>query len=255
MSDQAPPPGPPQPPDPYAPANPYGEPHPYEGGTSPYGEPHPYGVQPGQPGQAGPPPPQNPYQPTGGQGAPSYQPPEPYPFGPYTYQAVPVAFATSGYASWISRVGAYFIDAICGALAAFPAYVGYFMLVSQLYTTTSADGTTTEVHLKGSAAIPVTFMLIGGLTGLAFFIWNVCLRQGRTGATIGKSVLAIRTVSLSEGRPIGPVMAFVRYLCRFFDGLLCGLGYLWPLWDSKNQTFADKIVRTVVINAVEPAQR
>ncbi|MDQ1539752.1 MAG: hypothetical protein QOH29_478, partial [Actinomycetota bacterium] len=26
------------------------------------------------------------------------------------------------------------------------------------------------------------------------------------------------------------------------------LGYLWPLWDSKRQTFADKILKTVVVN-------
>jgi uncharacterized RDD family membrane protein YckC len=246
MSDQGPPPGPPPPSDPYAPSNPYGEPHPYD--ANPYGEPHPYGA----PGQQ---PAPDPAPPTGAQGgAPSYQPPEPYPFGPYTYETVPVAFVEAGYASWIARVGAYFIDALCGAVAALPLYVGYFMLVSQLTTTTNAEGQA-EVHVNGSVAVPVTFMFIGFLTGLAFFIWNVCLRQGRTGATVGKSVLAIRTVSMSEGRPIGALMAFVRYLCRFFDGLLCGLGYLWPLWDSKNQTFADKIVRTVVINVVEPTQR
>jgi hypothetical protein len=43
----------------------------------------------------------------------------------------------------------------------------------------------------------------------------------------------------------------VRHVCHFVDGLFCGLGYLWPLWDDRRQTFADKIMSTVVINAVE----
>jgi hypothetical protein len=26
------------------------------------------------------------------------------------------------------------------------------------------------------------------------------------------------------------------------------VGYLWPLWDDKRQTFADQIMKTIVIN-------
>ena len=29
--------------------------------------------------------------------------------------------------------------------------------------------------------------------------------------------------------------------------MVCYLGWLWPLWDRRNQTFADKIMNTVVI--------
>jgi uncharacterized RDD family membrane protein YckC len=32
------------------------------------------------------------------------------------------------------------------------------------------------------------------------------------------------------------------------DGVLY-LGYLWPLWDPRKQTFADKIVGSVVVRA------
>jgi len=33
------------------------------------------------------------------------------------------------------------------------------------------------------------------------------------------------------------------------DGLSLFIGYLWPLWDKKRQTFADKIMSTVVVSA------
>jgi hypothetical protein len=32
------------------------------------------------------------------------------------------------------------------------------------------------------------------------------------------------------------------------------LGFLWPIWDSRKQTFADKIMGTFVIQATTPQQ-
>jgi hypothetical protein len=88
-------------------------------------------------------------------------------------------------------------------VAAAPFYAGYVSLLgSHLTTTQNPDGTST-VHVTGSIGLPVALMVVGSLTSLAFFVWNVCLRQGRTGATVGKSILPIRLVNLSEGRPIG----------------------------------------------------
>jgi hypothetical protein len=31
------------------------------------------------------------------------------------------------------------------------------------------------------------------------------------------------------------------------DGAICGIGWLFPLWDTKRQTIADKIVKSVVV--------
>jgi hypothetical protein len=42
-------------------------------------------------------------------------------------------------------------------------------------------------------------------------------------------------------------MSFVRYIAHVLDSIPCYLGYLWPLWDAKRQTFADKVIGTVVI--------
>ena len=42
--------------------------------------------------------------------------------------------------------------------------------------------------------------------------------------------------------------AFIRDLVHILDGMAY-VGYLWPLWDEKKQTFADKIMRTIVVNA------
>jgi uncharacterized RDD family membrane protein YckC len=33
------------------------------------------------------------------------------------------------------------------------------------------------------------------------------------------------------------------------------VGYLWPLWDDKRQTFADMLLNTIVIHAPESPSR
>ena len=87
------------------------------------------------------------------------------------------------------------------------------------------------------------------MLAISVFVWNTCLQGGRTGYSIGKGALGIKLISERTGQPIGAGMAFVRYLAHIIDALPCYVGYLWPLWDGrKRQTFADKILGTVVIN-------
>ena len=57
----------------------------------------------------------------------------------------------------------------------------------------------------------------------------------------------IKLVGVATGRPIGAFMAFVRQLAHFVDAVTLFVGYLWPIWDRRNQTLADKIVGSVVI--------
>ncbi len=39
----------------------------------------------------------------------------------------------------------------------------------------------------------------------------------------------------------------LRDLAHVLDSLPFYIGWLWPLWDTKRQTFADKVVKTVVV--------
>jgi hypothetical protein len=42
-------------------------------------------------------------------------------------------------------------------------------------------------------------------------------------------------------------MSVIRQICHVVDTIICYLGWLWPLWDGKRQTIADKIVSTVCL--------
>ena len=43
-------------------------------------------------------------------------------------------------------------------------------------------------------------------------------------------------------------MGVLRHFAHILDMLPCMIGFLWPLWDAKRQTFADKVIGTFVIN-------
>lgn len=88
--------------------------------------------------------------------------------------------------------------------------------------------------------------LMGDLTAL---IVIVCLAylEGTTGQTPGKRVVGTRTVREADFQVLGFERALGRKLLHFLDALVCCLGYLWPAWDEKRQTFADKFVSSVVI--------
>jgi uncharacterized RDD family membrane protein YckC len=87
---------------------------------------------------------------------------------------------------------------------------------------------------------------ICSLLGLAWVIYNRWI-QGGKGQSLGKKVMHLRLIGEQTGQPIGTLMAFLRDIAHIVDTIICFVGYLFPLWDAKKQTLADKIVKTLVI--------
>jgi uncharacterized RDD family membrane protein YckC len=70
---------------------------------------------------------------------------------------------------------------------------------------------------------------------------------GLQGQTPGMRIVGIKLVRDADGNLLGGGMGVVRALCHYLDTLACLVGWFWPLWDNKRQTFADKLVSTVVL--------
>ncbi|MFD9816256.1 RDD family protein [Streptomyces sp. NPDC059080] len=245
-----------------------------------FGDPNnPYGQQPQQPPQA-PYGQQPPVPPQGGQpgyGYPQQQPaaPQQQPYG-YPQQQAPqqgyggypqqggypgqpgMPGMPTGYASWGARVGAYLIDGLI--IFAVPAVL---YIIAIIVAASSASSVQTDINNcapgdtqcandalhSASTGMPAFTILLIALAGLVTLGAGIFLisKEGSTGQTPGKKALHIKLVSESTGQPLGFGMAFLRKICHAVDGPLCGLGYWWPLWDEKSQTFADKIVSSVVV--------
>ena len=99
---------------------------------------------------------------------------------------------------------------------------------------------------KIASGLGVLIAILGYLGILAFVIWNQIIVQGQTGQSIGKKQIGIKLIAEQTGQPLGPLMTFVRMIAHVLDSI-CMIGYLWPLWDAKKQTFADKVMSSIVI--------
>lgn len=88
----------------------------------------------------------------------------------------------------------------------------------------------------------VAFYLVSAGAGIYFFYLD-----GATGGHPGKRLMGLKTVKADTGQLIGGGMGIARGFCHFIDQIICYIGYLFPLWDDKKQTIADKCVSTVVI--------
>jgi uncharacterized RDD family membrane protein YckC len=198
------------------PAGGYGPP---PGGYGP--PPGGYGPPPGgnPPGGYGPPPGGNP---PGGYGdRPGYGPP-PGNYGPGGYGPGPGGYGNApaaSYANWLQRVGGYLIDVI-------PAIILEFIGIA--------------THNTGVYLLCV-------IIAIAIVGYNRWFLAGKTGQSWGKKALGLSLISENTGQPIGAGMAFVRDICHLLDSVICYIGWLFPLWDSKRQTLADKIMKTVVV--------
>lgn len=154
-------------------------------------------------------------------------------------------------ASWGRRLAARLIDDLVYLLAYTPYLIGWLVLAdaSPGLTVISANPVGSSSVDLGTLLLSVALMLLGTVLGLVVFIWNRVIQQGRTGQSIGKSVLNTYLVSARTGTPIGAGTSFLREIVHIVDGLFY-VGYLWPLWDRQKQTFADKILGTVFADAV-----
>lgn len=152
------------------------------------------------------------------------------------------------YARWWQRVLATLIDGLLLLPFGVVIIVGIVVVGDTTTVFKGPDGTITSVDTSGGTWAGVAVTGAAYLAMLVFGIWNGIVRQGRRGASIGKQCLHLMVVSESDGRPIGALMTFVRQLVHLLDQIPLYLGYLWPLWDRKRQTFADMVMKTAVLH-------
>ncbi len=131
-------------------------------------------------------------------------------------------------AAWGSRVLAVVIDAIPTGLL--------FGVLTAAFGETSTSDSSFSFSLTG---VPALVYFVGAI---GWFVYNWLILQGGTGQTVGKKLLGIGVFKAGTAEPLGAGLTFARQLAHIVDGIPCLLGYLWPLWDKENRTFADMMI-------------
>ena len=237
MSTPTPPPG-------YGPQDPQ-QPGQYGQQPGQYGQPQ---QQPGQPGQYG----QQPGY--GGQQQPGYGQQQPgqygqqqpgYPQQPGQYGQQPGQYGQQPGYGYPQQYGQPGFGGVPGNLATWPVRVGAFLIDLIIYGVPAGIGNALTSNDGGAAAIGWIFLLIG----IGLWIYNRWVQQGQTGQSWGKKVVGLKLVGADTGQQVGVGKAALRDITHILDGLPCYVGYLWPLWDEKKQTWTDKVLDTVVVRA------
>lgn len=92
----------------------------------------------------------------------------------------------------------------------------------------------------------IHFQLTGLLVFLTIWAVNRCLLQGLTGRSVGRMMTRTRLITAEEQKRPGVFRSGARDVAGVLNTLPLLLGWLWPLWDEKRQTFVDKMAGTVV---------
>jgi uncharacterized RDD family membrane protein YckC len=118
--------------------------------------------------------------------------------------------------------------------------------VSGNTATVQLGNTTDSVRSSGSGSwvLLLVFVIIQGL-------YFACFNGQGTGQTVGNRAPGIAVRDADTGEAIGVGRGLVRWLVRtaLYSALILPgvLNDLFPLWDKRRQTIADKAARSVVI--------
>lgn len=136
------------------------------------------------------------------------------------------------YAGFWIRTGATIIDTILLMLITFP-------ILLSIYGWAYFDGSQTGIF-----AGPMDFLLSWVLPAIATVLfWLKKL------ATPGKMAASLKVVDAKTGLTLSVGQSIGRYLAYFISLLPLGLGFIWIAFDSRKQSWHDKLANTVVIRA------
>ena len=176
-------------------------------------------------------------------------PPPPMPPGgivpPPGYQPYQAYQAAPQYAGFGARLGAVIIDGLMAIPFAIPGIIALFAGGRTIRDCT-VNGVDQLCETPSNSAIAIAVLLYA--VGLLAYAVIYCRKVSR-GQSWGQKAAGIRIVDQSSGQSISAWRVFGRQVARIASGAICYLGYLWMLWDSRKQTWHDKIVGTVVIKA------
>lgn len=134
------------------------------------------------------------------------------------------------YAGWGDRLFAAFVDYV--TWKAWGLVIGYAGIVA------------INNYHQDASLVGIVAKLLNLLVLVVYFVSGTAI----SGQTLGKKLAHIKVVRTDGEAPVGYGKAILREtLGKLISAIPLGLGFLWFLWDKKNQAWHDKIAGTVVV--------
>lgn len=99
------------------------------------------------------------------------------------------------------------------------------------------------VEASGNLGYQVTLVVV--IYGFFVGFWS------RSGRTLGMQSWGLRVETPGGDIPgVGPLT--IRFVAAMLSWLVCGLGFLWQLWDKDRLTWHDRLSRTRLVHYPKP---
>jgi uncharacterized RDD family membrane protein YckC len=150
-----------------------------------------------------------------------------------------------------ARLGAYLLDGLLYGLLLLPFIIASVVLFAAGLDECTTDARTDEIVCNGAEETGLVAAGVLVLVAGAILVIVIYLRAlARTGQTWGRRIVGIAVVNADTGGPPGWGKAIGRQLfAAVISSYVLYLGYLWMIWDSKNQTWHDKVAGTLVVRS------
>lgn len=190
-------------------------------------------------------------------GEPGYRPPD---AGMSTSRPVGPSVPRSGIhrvepAGIFSRWVGSFIDGLVVAVAPFTVLIGgAISLPKSPSTCTTQDpftGTITTSHCEViDPGLMMGLIVMFGIVYLIAMLFVVVAPIGSRGQSIGMRVMGIQVIDANGLQAIGFGRSLIRAaVAMFFSGIF-SLGFIWAIFDRRNQTWHDKAANSIVVRKV-----
>ncbi|GAB7068722.1 RDD family protein [Mycobacterium hodleri] len=195
----------------------------------------------------------NPPPPPGG----GYVPPPPG--GGYVQRGGSAADGGRGalqYTPWLTRVLAWLVDWVPVAILSGIGSIVLFTMQNVESACIVDDsgyqiGDFCPTGTNGPTGAAWAVYAVLEVVAVLYVIWNLGVKQGRTGSSIGKRVMKFKVVGEDTGQPVGVSKSLLREVVYVVAYALCFVPWLvavlFPLWDPKGQSLVDKVVKTVCV--------
>ena len=104
----------------------------------------------------------------------------------------------------------------------------------------------------GLGRVRVRFPPNNGLVTLVTLAYFTYFHGTAAGQSIWNKALRIRVIDQASGGSLTYVRAFIRALTSYVSAFPFLLGYVWMLWDDRNQTWHDKVANSLVVRTTGP---